>query len=57
MRKTANPRMVGTPWDEEKIPFEEAAERGTRKVIEEHATIGIAITTDGTTTEIPRQNL
>lgn len=49
-------RMVGTPWDEEKIPFEEAAERGTRKVIEEHSTIGIAITTDGTTTEIPRQN-
>lgn len=49
-------RMVGTPWDEEKIPFEEAAEKGTRKVIEEHSTIGIAITTDGSTSEIPREN-
>ena len=49
-------RMVGTPWDEEKIPFEEAAEKGTRKVIEDHSTIGIVITTDGTTSEIPREN-
>ena len=49
-------RMVDTPWDEEKIPFEEAAEKGTRKVIEEHSTIGIAVTTDGTTSEIPREN-
>ncbi|MCQ4635531.1 stage IV sporulation protein A [Anaerovorax odorimutans] len=49
-------RMVNTPWDEEKIPFEEAAEKGTRKVIEEHSTIGIAVTTDGTTSDIPRKN-
>lgn len=49
-------RMVGTPWDDEKIPFEEAAEKGTRRVIEEHSTIGIVVTTDGTTSEIPRQN-
>ena len=49
-------RMVDTPWDDEKIPFEEAAERGTRKVIEEHSTIGIVVTTDGTTSEIPREN-
>lgn len=49
-------RMVGTPWDEEKISFEEAAEKGTRKVIEEHSTIGIVVTTDGTTSEIPRKN-
>lgn len=49
-------RMVNTPWDEEKIPFEEAAEKGTRKVIEEHSTIGIVVTTDGTTSEIPRKN-
>ncbi|MCI9598238.1 MAG: stage IV sporulation protein A [Firmicutes bacterium] len=49
-------RMVGTPWDDEKIPFEEAAEKGTRKVIEEHSTIGIVVTTDGTTSEIPRGN-
>lgn len=49
-------RMVDTPWDEEKIPFEEAAEKGTRKVIEDHSTIGIVVTTDGTTSEIPREN-
>lgn len=49
-------RMVDTPWDDEKIPFEEAAEKGTRKVIEEHSTIGIVVTTDGTTSEIPREN-
>ena len=49
-------RMVNTPWDEEKIPFEEAAEKGTRKVIEEHSTIGIVVTTDGTTSDIPRKN-
>lgn len=49
-------RLVGTPWDDEKIPFEEAAETGTRRVIEEHSTIGIVITTDGTTSEIPREN-
>lgn len=49
-------RMVATPWDEEKIPFEEAAEKGTRKVIQEHSTVGIVITTDGTTSQIPREN-
>lgn len=41
------PRMVATPWEEEKIPFEQAAEMGTDKVIREHATIGIVVTTDG----------
>ena len=50
------PRMVSTPWFEEEIPFEEAAEIGTRKVIEEHSTIGVVVTTDGTITEIPREN-
>lgn len=49
------PRMVNTPWFEEQIPFEEAAEIGTKKVIEEHSTIGIMITTDGSVTEIPRE--
>lgn len=49
------PRMVNTPWFEEQIPFEEAAEIGTKKVIEEHSTIGILITTDGSVTEIPRE--
>jgi len=49
------PRMVKTPWDEHEIPFETAAEMGTKKVIAEHSTIGILITTDGTITEIPRE--
>lgn len=50
------PRMVKTPWSEEEIPFETAAEIGTRKVIEEHSTIGILVTTDGSITEIPRED-
>lgn len=49
-------RMVKTPWFEKAIPFHEAAETGTRKVIEEHATIGLVITTDGSFGEIPREN-
>ncbi len=50
------PRMVSTPWFEEPIPFQEAAEIGTRKVIAEHSTIGIVVTTDGTITDLPREN-
>ena len=50
------PRMVKTPWSSEEMPFEQAAEIGTKKVIEEHSTIGILITTDGSITEIPREN-
>ena len=50
------PRMVKTPWSDEEIPFETAAEIGTKKVIEEHSTIGILITTDGTVTGIPRND-
>ncbi|AEH47437.1 stage IV sporulation protein A [Parageobacillus thermoglucosidasius] len=50
------PRMIHTPWYEEPIPFHEAAEIGTRKVIQEHSTIGVVITTDGTISEIPRQD-
>lgn len=50
------PRMVSTPWFEEPIPFQEAAEVGTRKVISEHSTMGLVVTTDGTITEIPREN-
>lgn len=49
-------RMVKTPWYEEEIPFEEAAEIGTRKVIAEHSTIGILVTTDGSITDIPRED-
>ena len=50
------PRMVKTPWYEEEIPFEEAAEIGTKKVIAEHSTIGILVTTDGSITDIPRED-
>ncbi len=49
------PRMVHTPWLEHAIPFEEAAEMGTRKVIREHSTIGIVMTTDGSFTNVPRE--
>ncbi len=48
------PRMVMTPWYEEEIPFNMAAEIGTKKVIEEHSTIGLVITTDGSISQIPR---
>ncbi len=50
------PRMVTTPWFEQEIPMTEAAEIGTRKVIAEHSTIGIVITTDGTITDIDRED-
>ena len=50
------PRMVKTPWSDEEMPFEKAAEIGTRKVIDEHSTIGVLITTDGSFTDIPRED-
>lgn len=50
-----NPRMVMTPWFDESVPFNMAAEIGTRKVINEHSTIGLVITTDGSISEIPRE--
>lgn len=50
------PRMIKTPWSDEEMPFEKAAEIGTKKVIEEHSTIGILITTDGSITDIPRDD-
>ncbi len=50
------PRMVHTPWSEEPMPFLEAAEMGTKKVITDHSTIGMVVTTDGSVTEIPREN-
>ena len=49
-------RMVSTPWAQEDMPFEEAAALGTRKVIEDHATIGVVVTTDGTVADLPRTN-
>ena len=54
--ENGSPRMVHTPWSEEAVPFEEAAETGTRKVIEAHSTIGMLVTTDGTFGDIPREN-
>lgn len=50
------PRLVKTPWSEEELPFEEAAELGTDKVINEHSTIGIVVTTDGSVTDIARSS-
>ncbi len=49
------PRMVITPWFEEEVPFNMAAEIGTEKVINDHSTIGLVITTDGSFTDIPRE--
>jgi stage IV sporulation protein A len=49
------PRMVSTPWFDYQVPFEQAAEIGTRKVITDHSTIGLVVTTDGSITEIERE--
>ena len=51
-----SPRMVTTPWFDKEIPMTQAAELGTKKVMEEHCSIGLVVTTDGTITEIPRQD-
>ncbi len=51
-----SPRMVSTPWLDYEIPMSEAAEIGTGKVIREHSTIGIVVTTDGSITDIPRED-
>ncbi len=50
------PRMVKTPWADEEIPFDEAAEIGTKKVITDHSSIGLVITTDGSFSDIPRED-
>ena len=50
------PRMVTTPWYDHEIPMTQAAELGTKKVMDQHATIGLVVTTDGTVTEIPRED-
>ena len=51
----SEPRMVMTPWFSEPVPFNMAAEVGTQKVINEHSTIGLVITTDGSISDIPRE--
>lgn len=48
-------RMVSTPWSQQDMPFEEAAQLGTRKVMTDHATVGVVVTTDGTVAELPRE--
>lgn len=50
------PRLVKTPWSDEEMPFEQAAEIGTKKVITDHSTIAVMVTTDGSVTDIPREN-
>lgn len=50
------PRLVKTPWQDAPMPFEQAAEIGTEKVIKEHSTIGVLVTTDGSVTGLERQN-
>ncbi|MCR5142613.1 MAG: stage IV sporulation protein A [Ruminococcus sp.] len=50
-----SPRMVQTPWFESEVPFNMAAEVGTKKVITEHSTIGLVVTTDGSFTDLPRE--
>ncbi len=56
IEENGQPRMVRTPWQEEPMPFVEAAEMGTHKVIHEHATIGMLVTTDGSIGEIGRES-
>ena len=51
-----NPRMVTTPWYDYEIPMTQAAELGTQKVMQEHCSIGLVVTTDGSITEIPRED-
>ena len=54
--ENGQPRMVTTPWFENEIPMTDAAELGTKKVMQEHSTVGIVVTTDGTVTDIPRSD-
>lgn len=50
------PRMINTPWSDSPMPFEQAADMGTKKVITDHSTVGIVVTTDGTITDIDRDS-
>ncbi len=55
-KENDEPRLVKTPWSSEPIPFEQAGTIGTEKVISEHSTLGVLVTTDGSITDIPRSN-
>ena len=48
------PRLVKSPWFDHEVPFDLAAETGTRRVIREHATVGVVVTTDGSVADLPR---
>ncbi|MBQ9624791.1 MAG: stage IV sporulation protein A [Clostridia bacterium] len=50
------PRMISTPWSDEPMPFEQAADIGTKKVITDHSTVGVVVTTDGSITDIDRES-
>jgi stage IV sporulation protein A len=54
--ENGSPRMVTTPWYDHEIPMTEAAELGTKKVMQEHCSLGLVVTTDGTVTDIPRSD-
>lgn len=54
--ENGEPRMVTTPWYDTEIPMTQAAELGTKKVMDQHCTIGLVVTSDGTVTDIPRQD-
>ena len=54
--ENSKPRYVKTPWTDEEMPFDKAAELGTQKVITEHSNIAVLITTDGSFTDIPRES-
>lgn len=56
VEEDGNVRMVSTPWDAEPLPFDEAAERGTRKVINDHSTVAVLVTTDGSFGDLPRDS-
>jgi len=52
----AEPRLVNSPWSDDPIAFEKAAEIGTQKVIRDHATVGVVITSDGSISDLPRED-
>ena len=54
--ENGEPRMVTTPWFDTEIPMTQAAELGTKKVMQEHCSIGLVVTTDGSVTDIPRED-
>ncbi|MCD8346560.1 MAG: stage IV sporulation protein A [Lachnospiraceae bacterium] len=56
LEENGKPRLVKTPWQEQPLPFEEAARIGTQKVINDHATVGLVITADGSFGELPRDS-